>query len=309
MNLPERLYYPLDKAAKELGCDISDIIHYGANGFVNVCIKVYSSGKGFRSGNDDWSPNLLVNYDSINGIVSKEDVTYEEDELGGKLVCYSQEFNFINSYLKLSGRVDFWLEDESLQVVDSSAVAYGVYGLVEVSERELYVNEMNLINNESIMVSSFTLPCDATNKNINGYFRLPGDCVYNDELISKDNNALRENGIENSLSHESGVLVNINDLLITKDELNRLNGKLSEESVININPINEDNPKSLAKKAEIIPALIRLLPDFKSADIDMMPVSKIKNVIESLAATNGVDLPDTHIQTWQKYLGRNRPRK
>ena len=40
MTLPKRLYFTLDKAAVELGCDIADIIHFAANGYVNLCIKV-----------------------------------------------------------------------------------------------------------------------------------------------------------------------------------------------------------------------------------------------------------------------------
>ncbi|GAB2932114.1 hypothetical protein [Hafnia psychrotolerans] len=40
MNLPARLYYPLDKAAKKLNCDVSDLIHFGATSSVEICIHL-----------------------------------------------------------------------------------------------------------------------------------------------------------------------------------------------------------------------------------------------------------------------------
>lgn len=65
-----------------------------------------------------------------------------------------------------------------------------------------------------------------------------------------------------------------------------------------------EKPKTVAKKAQIIPALIKLLPDMRNVDLDNTPVSKIISIIEELAAKEGVDLPEIHWQTWQKYLGR-----
>jgi hypothetical protein len=40
MTLPERLYYPLDKAASRLDCDVFDLIHFGATSDVEICIHL-----------------------------------------------------------------------------------------------------------------------------------------------------------------------------------------------------------------------------------------------------------------------------
>ncbi|NUH56251.1 hypothetical protein HUK76_21605 [Citrobacter portucalensis] len=66
-----------------------------------------------------------------------------------------------------------------------------------------------------------------------------------------------------------------------------------------------ESPKTRAKKAEIIPALIKLIPEMHDVDLEEMPVTKIAEMIEVIAAQRGVELPSTHRQTWQKYLGRD----
>ncbi|HHZ3461553.1 TPA: hypothetical protein ACWCBK_004056, partial [Escherichia coli] len=56
---------------------------------------------------------------------------------------------------------------------------------------------------------------------------------------------------------------------------------------------------------EIIPALIKLIPEMQDVDLEETPVTKIAEMIEVIAAQRGVELPSTHRQTWQKYLGRD----
>ncbi|EMR8966147.1 hypothetical protein AB8939_21030 [Yersinia enterocolitica] len=72
--------------------------------------------------------------------------------------------------------------------------------------------------------------------------------------------------------------------------------------------INEDSrpesDKTIAKKAELIPALLKMVPELSSINFDTASVSKIVELIEVIAAKKGVSLPETHRQTWQKYLGR-----
>jgi hypothetical protein len=308
MSLPNNLYYPIIKAAKSLDCDIADIIHWAANGFIKLCVKVYSPGAGFGKVNDEWSSYLLVNYNAVNGTVSPDDLVTDERDGGEKLSVYSQGFDYVNSYVRVVGSVDFWLEEQSLQVVDSCTAIHGVYGLLQVDERDLYIHEMDLMNNGSISVSSFTLPSDITNEKLSGYFRRNDDSINTCQIISIDDDYLRSNGIENSLSHD-GFIITLDSLFITRDEFLRLKGEIAiSQSVVSKDDKPED-PKTAAKKAEIIPVLIKLLPDFNDVDIDLMAVSKIQSLIESIAAKQGVELPDTHVQTWQKYLGRGRSKR
>lgn len=69
-------------------------------------------------------------------------------------------------------------------------------------------------------------------------------------------------------------------------------------------PSMDESGKTVAKKGELIKCLLRLIDDMSDVDFDNTPVSKIVNIIEATAARKGVDLPETHRQTWQKYLGR-----
>lgn len=43
----------------------------------------------------------------------------------------------------------------------------------------------------------------------------------------------------------------------------------------------------------------------QDVDLEETPVTKIAEMIEVIAAQRGVELPSTHRQTWQKYLGRD----
>ncbi|NIF02123.1 hypothetical protein F3J38_18995 [Pantoea sp. Acro-805] len=65
-----------------------------------------------------------------------------------------------------------------------------------------------------------------------------------------------------------------------------------------------ESNKTIAKKAEIIPQLIKLIPEFNDVDVDETPAEKVVALVESIAASRGVEMPQMHIQTWRRYLGR-----
>lgn len=67
---------------------------------------------------------------------------------------------------------------------------------------------------------------------------------------------------------------------------------------------SSESNKTIAKKAEVIPQLIKLIPEFKDVDVDEMPAEKVVALVESIAASRGVEMPQMHIQTWRRYLGR-----
>lgn len=62
MKLPEHKYYSLEKAAKIAECDVADLIHFAAIGFLQICIKMPMIDFFFnlkeKSENDD-EPELL----------------------------------------------------------------------------------------------------------------------------------------------------------------------------------------------------------------------------------------------------------
>lgn len=78
--------------------------------------------------------------------------------------------------------------------------------------------------------------------------------------------------------------------------------KIKETGSLPIKKI--DSPKTIAKKGEIISALIKINPELSDIDLENAPVAKVITIIEAAAASKGVDLPATDKNTWAKYLGR-----
>lgn len=73
--------------------------------------------------------------------------------------------------------------------------------------------------------------------------------------------------------------------------------------------LTEDNPKRAAKRNEVIYSLIKLIPEMGDVDLDTESLPKIADLIDSIAASRGIEFPKTHWQTWQKYLGRESQQK
>ncbi len=70
-----------------------------------------------------------------------------------------------------------------------------------------------------------------------------------------------------------------------------------------------ESPKTIATKSELIPALLKLIPEFDDVDLCTAPIAKITDLVEAIAAKRGVVIPHIHNQTWQAYLGRVRKNK
>lgn len=58
------------------------------------------------------------------------------------------------------------------------------------------------------------------------------------------------------------------------------------------------------RKGEIIPALLKMIPEFNGYDIDKEPVNRISDILEATAAAKGIDLVLPDKNTMAKYLGR-----
>lgn len=108
--------------------------------------------------------------------------------------------------------------------------------------------------------------------------------------------------------NEIGMSVTKDRLYITADEISNIingedgnhNNKNHKEKFL----ISEDSPKTTAKASEIILSLLKMIPELSSVNFEKEKVAKIVNIIESVAACKGVEIPKTHWQTWQKYLAR-----
>lgn len=314
MTLPERLYYPLGKAATELGCDVSDIIHFAANRNLRLCVKIFETPIGIEEVSEDWSADLLVNEKYLNSIVKEyyapADDKFVKDENGNYFAEDEVNFDFVNSYVRLQGRIRFFIDKSTGDVCDYSTDLYGVYGLLQLGSRTIYMNEENIINGGNFKVSSFVLPIDDMHNLANGYFKRYVSEFANDDWVSdyieKDSDYLRSQTIENAVSKmREPLVISADQLFVTKDEIERLKKGGVKEYENKDGDISE-SAKTIAKKGEIINCLLKMIPEISGLNVDIAPVSKIKEVVEALAAGKNIELPDTHPQTWARYLGRMR---
>ncbi|EFD0038418.1 TPA: hypothetical protein ACHGA6_003547 [Escherichia coli] len=102
---------------------------------------------------------------------------------------------------------------------------------------------------------------------------------------------------------EEGYEIDVNRLCVMAGDLNNIKsiGSFPEPSTT--------SPKTAAKRNEVIYSLIKLIPEMGDVDLDTESLPKIADLIDSIAASRGIEFPKTHWQTWQKYLGRESQQK
>ncbi|CAI1775728.1 hypothetical protein [Serratia liquefaciens] len=240
-KLPERLYYPLDEAAKVLECPISNIFHYGAIGALDISLYV----------------SLAVN---ANGF-----------------------------------QIDFEPLEVDADQVNNGSFREVVSGSWSVSHIEYKYFKDNDLHEEGFVAKTF-----------NGFFYVCRSSIIDLEFNRKDGvikphslnthkESEQERGIHISLF--GGLGFDLDYLCVRKKDLDNL------KCVGNM-PMADDTAKTISKKAEIIPAILKMVPEIADMDLERTPVSKIVYLIETVAVSKGIELPPTHRQTWQKYLGR-----
>lgn len=144
---------------------------------------------------------------------------------------------------------------------------------------------------------------------LRGFFAIPSEFLVDVELSSMDEfTNIRPRDLFTPKGYGKHLMLsNFDDLIVSE---NRLVVFGSEISGFNVSATpkypggDTETPKTAAKKSQIIPALIKLIPDMKDVDLETTPISKIISIIETIAAKEGVELPLIHRQTWQKYIGR-----
>ncbi|MGJ3444843.1 hypothetical protein [Enterobacter sp. PTB] len=70
--------------------------------------------------------------------------------------------------------------------------------------------------------------------------------------------------------------------------------------------IDSESSKTANKKGEIIPVLLKMIPELAEVDIDTAPAATIKNMLEVIARTKKLPFPDIGKDAWIKYLGRGK---
>lgn len=66
----------------------------------------------------------------------------------------------------------------------------------------------------------------------------------------------------------------------------------------------KEHPRTANRKGEIIPALLRMIPEFSDVDVDTEKACKLGDILEATAASKGIELQMPDKNTWSKYLGR-----
>lgn len=312
MSLPQRLYYPLYKAAKLLGCDVDDLIHFAANRKTRLCIRLELSSSDLIL-DKGCAPNFLINEKELLLNVKKDypEIDCEKNDTASYDGVI--DFNYATAYSNVCGKVDYdaIYTNDKLEMRNYSVYLFLISGLFEVSVHDLYLNEERLINNEIVTSKTFNFPVDDSVSEIDGYYDVYNDYVkdlLHSSIIDKDSEEFKMEGLENRLCMEiDPVEFSLSNLYITKYELDKLknhsSNKISDRKV-NHNDRLLGNPKSAAKIEEFITCILGLIPEFKGVNIDELTTQRIKLMLESISAERGVPFNQIHPQTIGKYLGR-----
>ncbi|VXD04881.1 conserved hypothetical protein [Enterobacterales bacterium 8AC] len=144
---------------------------------------------------------------------------------------------------------------------------------------------------------------------LRGFFAIPSELLIDIELSNLDED-FRINARELYTPKIFGKTINISNiegLYIPENKLIVLDGELSGFNFgakAKYPGSEKDTPKTIAKKSQLIPVLLKLIPEISDLDLDSVAVSKIISIVETLASQKGIDLPATDKNTWARYLGR-----
>ena len=111
-----------------------------------------------------------------------------------------------------------------------------------------------------------------------------------------------DNGIDVLFPLNNTLTVDVRMMCIKSSDMDNIkdNGKIT----IGENNKHNKSGRADAKISELMPAVLKMIPELADVDLDNEKIAKIVSIIEATAAQKGIVLPDTHRQTWQKYLGR-----
>lgn len=95
-------------------------------------------------------------------------------------------------------------------------------------------------------------------------------------------------------------------LCVKKEDIYNFKESTKIPTITKEKTVSIESPKTIAKKSELIHALLKLIPEISDLDTYTTPVSKIAELIEAIAAKKEIEIPKIHRQTLANYLGRER---
>ncbi|WP_260524139.1 hypothetical protein [Serratia sp. PL7] len=283
MQQPERLYYPLSKAAEILDCDVDYLIHLATIDFAELCIK-------YNGQNDDsttfyWSAYLFE--DEVEKQFEKEQPT----DSGYTLIDVDYSTKLTKVKLQINCKR---LEDGKLEIFTTDFSSLN--GVVKIPSEKIRDSEDKFIRGESCNLRVVSIP--KTSLKVNSKFLdFSEDYTLNSFL---------------EFTWLNDFSIRIEDLIMTHEELRRLkNGGFPSYEKMTGSPLSGnnqkdpfDNPKTLSKLPELTRGLLSLIPNLNKVDVDATSAEKILELISIEAARQGTAIPDYHIQTIAKYFGK-----
>jgi len=239
MSLPERLYYPLAKAAEKLGYSVDDLIHFAAYGKLEICAKIHSDAL------LEYPPEQL--FEQLEQFEKALSNYYLKTEFGGLYWRHDIDFDD-DTYLRHGSYLNYAKRKRRLEMSVNTLVAIPQGPFREIA---------NLGNRENVVIKirAFELP--------RGYklnWRVLPD---NETGVFLDEN-LGKKETENPFWRASNSLkIPFSSLAVTTMEINRFkaDGKKTEETDIALlsGTINnnieasrsESLPSSLTQEVEL----------------------------------------------------------
>lgn len=147
-------------------------------------------------------------------------------------------------------------------------------------------------------------------KEVRGLFFVEHQTLIDMEFSSNNNAIITFFSDVNYLENEFPIEFNVLgfEICVSPDALCIKHEDLEKLKELN-SPHADESDKTLAKKENLIRALLELIPELSGVDVDTISVKKLKEIIETTAAERGVDFPRTDLGTWSKYLERGRHKK
>lgn len=286
MQQPERMYYPLVKAAHMLGCEVDYLIHLAANGLSEICIKYTMASE------EKYTWHGMLNHGEVKELYEKD--KKDDDSIVTIKTAYQSKLLSVVLYI-------------CCEVIDTGEVKSWPYeyeylsGILKIPTDVVYELEMDFIQGKSVRLNSLCLPSS----------ELP----YKAPCLDLSETWLAENGL--SFEWFNPFEVSPDDLIITHEELLRLRSKgfptFSEITGRAVGAVSVrdpfDNPKTQSNVVALTRTLFALIPNFSNVDIDDISDEKLKELLQAEANSKNIDMPDIHFQTLAKYFGGSRPQR
>ncbi|EKQ3860598.1 hypothetical protein PX967_002579 [Escherichia coli] len=149
---------------------------------------------------------------------------------------------------------------------------------------------------------------------LNGFFAIPSEFLLDIELSGLlDDVTVKPYQLLTPKQYGRQILIaNFPDISIQENRLVVFDSEISNFDMLARPKFpggERESPKTAAKRNEVIYSLIKLIPEMGDVDLDTESLPKIAYLIDSIAASRGIEFPKTHWQTWQKYLGRESQQK